>query len=93
MNETILIVDDEKEIAELVHLYLKNEGFSVIKAYNSSDALNIINQNKINLAVLDIMLPDMNGFDLCRIIRQEHMFPIIMLTAPTHIFTILIGLR
>lgn len=81
MNETILVVDDEKEIAELVHLYLNNEGFSVIEAYNSSDALNRINNNKINLAILDIMLPDMNGFELCKTIRKNHMFPIIMLTA------------
>lgn len=81
MHETILVVDDEKEIVELVEFYLKNEGFSVIKAFNSSDALNIISQNKINLVILDIMLPDMSGFDLCKTIREKHLFPIIMLTA------------
>ncbi len=81
MGETILVVDDEKEIAELVRFYLENEGYSVIKAYNSADALNIIRQNSISLALLDIMLPDMSGFDLCRAIRENHMFPIIMLTA------------
>ncbi len=81
MGETILVVDDEKEIAELVRFYLENEGYSVIKAYNSADALNIIRQNSISLALLDIMLPNMSGFDLCRAIRENHMFPIIMLTA------------
>lgn len=81
MSGKILVVDDEKEIAELVQFYLENEGFSVIKAYNSTDALNIVNQYEISLAVLDIMLPDMSGFNLCKKIREKHMFPIIMLTA------------
>lgn len=81
VSKTVLVVDDEKEIAELVQFYLENEGFSVLKAYNSSDVLNIINKCEINLAVLDIMLPDMSGFALCKKIREKHMFPIIMLTA------------
>ncbi len=81
VNTTVLVVDDEKEIAQLVQLYLEDEGFLVLKAYNSSDALNIINKYDINLAVLDIMLPDMSGFSLCKIIREKHVFPIIMLTA------------
>ncbi len=80
-EKTVLVVDDEKEIAELVELYLKNEGFAVIKSHNAFDALNIIQNKSINLAVLDIMLPDMSGFDLCRAIRKNYMFPIIMLTA------------
>lgn len=81
MYGTILVVDDEKEIAELVQFYLENEGFSVIKAYNSAEALNIVKKQEINLAMLDIMLPDISGFDLCKKIREKHMFPIIMLTA------------
>lgn len=81
MSEKILVTEDEKEIAELVSFYLENEGFTVLKAYNASDALNIINSNEISLAVLDIMLPDMNGFELCKKIRANYMFPIIMLTA------------
>lgn len=81
MDRAILVVDDEREITELVQFYLENEGFSVIRAYNSSDAIDIISQREINLAILDIMLPDMNGFELCKIIRERHMFPIIMLTA------------
>lgn len=81
MSETILVVDDEQEIAELVQFYLKNEDFSVIIANNSAEALTAINQNEINLAILDVMLPDISGFDLLKIIRESHMFPIIMLTA------------
>ena len=81
LDEKILVVDDEQEIAELVQFYLENEGFSVVLAFNASDALNIINQNEINFAILDIMLPDMSGLNLCKKIREQHMFPIIMLTA------------
>lgn len=81
LNEKILVVDDEKEIAELVQFYLENEGFSVVTVFNALDALNIIKHSEIKLAVLDIMLPDMSGLDLCKIIRNDYMFPIIMLTA------------
>ena len=80
-QEKILIVDDEQEIADLISLYLDNEGFQTYKFYNAADALHCIETNTIDLAVLDIMLPDMNGFQLCQKIRQAHSFPIIMLTA------------
>ena len=83
MAEHILVVDDEKEIADLVEVYLQNEGFEVFKFYNASDALACVQEKDISLAVLDVMLPDMSGFALCREIRKEHMFPIIMLTART----------
>ncbi|MBQ3390071.1 MAG: VanR-ABDEGLN family response regulator transcription factor [Firmicutes bacterium] len=81
MNETILVVDDEKEIADLVEIYLKNEGYNVKKFYNGKDALECVKEGQISLAVLDVMMPDMSGFDLLRQIREEHLFPIIMLTA------------
>lgn len=81
MDNKILVVDDEKEIADLVGLYLENDGFSVIKAYNGTDALKLIETEEPVLAVLDVMLPDMSGFELCRQIRETHIFPIIMLTA------------
>ena len=77
----ILVVDDEREIADLVRLYLQNEGFSVRTASTASDALAAIRAQAPDLAVLDVMLPDMDGFALCRQIRAEHLFPIIMLTA------------
>ena len=61
MPETILIVDDEKEIADLVELYLKNENYPIRKAYDAQTALGIIETESISLALLDIMLPDMDG--------------------------------
>lgn len=81
MNESVLIVDDEKEIADLVELYLKNDGYKVQKAYMAQQALDIIEQDTIQLALLDVMLPDMDGFTLCKKIREKYIFPIIMLTA------------
>lgn len=81
MADTILIVDDEKEIADLVELYLKNENYQIRKAYNAENALSIIENESISLALLDIMLPDMDGFTLCKKIREKYLFPIIMLTA------------
>lgn len=79
--EKILIVDDEKEIADLVEVYLRNDGYQVYKFYNGADALVCVEQEDISLAVLDVMLPDMDGFVLCQRIRENHLFPIIMLTA------------
>ncbi len=77
----ILVVDDEIEIADLIELYLKNEGYNVYKTYSSETALKIINQRKIDLAILDIMMPGIDGFTLCQTIRQKYNFPIIMVTA------------
>ena len=81
MPQKILVVDDEREIADLVELYLKNEGFAVRKFYNATDALACVRTEELDLAILDVMLPDMDGFTLCARIREEHFWPIIMLTA------------
>lgn len=81
MKENILVVDDEREIADLIELYLINEGYAVMKCYNAADALAFVHQQEMDAAILDVMLPDMSGFDLCRIIRQKHTYPILMLTA------------
>lgn len=81
MNENILVVDDEKEIADLIELYLKNDGYNVYKFYNGRQALNCIDKNDIDLAILDVMLPDIDGFSICRMIRESHFYPVIMLTA------------
>ncbi len=81
MPDRILIVDDEKEIADLIELYLKNEGYQVYKFYSSKEALSCIESETLDMAVMDIMMPDMTGFDLCRKIREKHNYPIIMLTA------------
>lgn len=81
MSEKILIIDDEKEIADLIELYLKNENYEVFKFYSALDALDSISSTEFDLAVLDIMLPDINGFTLCQKIREKYNYPIIMLTA------------
>ncbi len=81
MNEKIMIVDDEKEIADLVEVYLKNAGYQIYKFYNGKDALACVEREELDLAILDVMLPDVDGFSLCRRIRKEHFYPIIMLTA------------
>ena len=77
----VLVVDDEIEIADLIELYLKNEGYNVYKTYSSEKALKIIKQRNIDLAILDIMMPGIDGFNLCEKIRKEYNFPIIMVTA------------
>ena len=81
MNEHILIVDDEAELAELLAVYLRNGGFRVTLCGDGACALHCIESEAIDLAILDVMLPDMSGFEICRTIRQKYFFPIIMLTA------------
>ena len=81
MENKILIVDDEQEIADLVSLYLENENFTVYKFYNAKDAMACIESETLDLAILDVMLPDMNGFQICKKIREKYRYPVIMLTA------------
>ena len=81
MSEKIMIVDDEKEIADLIEVYLKNDGYEVYKFYNGSDALKCVEKTDLDLAILDVMLPDIDGFRICQKIRENYFYPIIMLTA------------
>ena len=81
MEPRILVVDDEKTITDLVGIYLRNEGYQVTLAYTGADAARAILSQEFDLAVLDIMLPDIDGFELLRTIRAEHTYPVIMLTA------------
>ena len=82
MGAEILVVDDETAIADLLEVYLKNEGYTVHKFYNGGDALQCVRQQRLDLAILDVMLPDLDGFTLCQRIREAgHLFPILMLTA------------
>ena len=81
MSEKILIVDDEQEIADLVALYLENENFEVYKYYTAEDALKYIKTETFDLAILDIMLPNISGLQICQKIRERYCFPVIMLTA------------
>lgn len=70
-NESVLIVDDEANIVELISYNLENEGFTVFKAYNGKGALECIAQNNPDLVILDVMMPQMNGFDVIKQLRQE----------------------
>lgn len=81
LQEKIMIVDDEAAIADLVEVYLKNEGYDVFKFCSATEALECARHEELSLAILDVMMPDMDGFTLCRHIREEHFYPIIMLTA------------
>lgn len=81
MPEKILVVDDEAEIADLIETYLKSEDYSVYKFYSSKEALACIQTTEFDLAILDIMMPDMDGLTLCQKIRDSYTYPIILLTA------------
>ena len=77
----ILIVDDEKEITDLLEVYLVGEGYKVFKFYSAQGVMDCLQKEKIDIALLDIMLPDVDGFTLCHQIREHWFFPIIMITA------------
>ena len=78
----ILVLDDEKEIADLVEVYLKNENYNVFKFYDSKEALKCIENQKLDVAILDVMIKDVDGFEICKMIRDKGLnFPVIMLTA------------
>ncbi|MBL7183793.1 MAG: response regulator transcription factor [Anaerolineae bacterium] len=80
-KETILVVDDEKNIVELARLYLEKEGYRVEAAYDGAEALAKIKSLQPDLVVLDLMLPEIDGWEVCRRVRGEYDVPIIMLTA------------
>lgn len=79
--KTILIVDDEEKIREVVASYLQNEGFATIQSGTGNKAVELVRGGNVDLLILDLMLPDMSGEDVCRAIRQFSPVPVIMLTA------------
>jgi two-component system, OmpR family, alkaline phosphatase synthesis response regulator PhoP len=82
-GKKVLVVDDDVKTVELVKLYLNRDGYRVITAYNGTDALKMAREDHPDLIVLDLMLPGINGLDICRTLREESDVPIIMLTALT----------
>jgi len=88
----VLVVDDEKEIAELVEIYLVSDGYKVFKAYNAEEGLKILDEQEIHLVLLDIMMPGMNGLEMCRKIRTKSNIPIIMLSAKSTDLDKIVGL-
>lgn len=91
-NETILVVDDEKEIRDLINIYLKNEGYTILVAADGFEAIRIINNQKVDLVVLDIMMPKLDGIQTCIKIREDFNFPVIMLSAKNQDMDKILGL-
>ena len=88
----ILVVDDEKEIADLIEIYLVSDGYKVFKAENAARGLEIIEKENIHLVLLDIMMPGMNGLEMCKKIRETNNIPIIMLSAKSTDLDKILGL-
>ncbi|MDG0030520.1 response regulator transcription factor [Priestia sp. Y58] len=80
-ERTILIVDDEAEIRNIMSIYLKNEGYQVVDVPDAATAMDMLKKQKIDLIILDVMMPGMNGIDTCLKIREEYTMPIIFLSA------------
>ncbi|MEQ8173354.1 MAG: response regulator transcription factor, partial [Candidatus Eremiobacterota bacterium] len=93
MTPSVLVVDDEKSIVEFIELNLKRQGFTVLKAYTGQEGVNIARESNPSVIVLDVMLPDIDGFEVCRAIREFSMAPIIMLTARGEDVDKIIGLE
>lgn len=88
----VLVVDDEQEIADLVEIYLVSDGYQVLKAYNAAEGLKLIEDNDVKLAVIDIMMPGMDGLEMCRQIRMKSNMPIIFLSAKSTDLDKILGL-
>ena len=94
MNErTILIIDDDRSIVELVKLYLLNEGFNVVAAYTGKEGLAKVETIKPTLVILDLMLPELDGWEVCRQLRRTNNVPIIMMTARGEDVDTIVGLE
>jgi len=93
MNKTILIIEDQEDIRDILKHYMLKEGFSVKEAGCGKDGLNILKREKIDIIILDLMLPDINGFDVCKEVSKEYNIPIIMLTAKNDIVDKILGLE
>lgn len=94
MNKfNVLVVEDEKEIADAIAIYLKNQGYNVFKGSNGLEGLDIINKEEIHLAIVDIMMPKMDGVTMVMKVRENHEFPIIMLSAKSEDMDKILGLN
>lgn len=91
--QTILIVDDDENVHEFLKLYLKKEGYNTISAYNGNDALKLFRENSPSVVILDVMMPGIDGFEVCKAIRKESKVPILMLTAKGEDIDKILGLE
>ena len=93
MDKKVLIVDDEKAIVDILNHNLKREGYNTVQAYDGEEAINLVKQENPDLVLLDVMLPKMDGFSVCKVIRQSTNVPIIMVTAKEDVVDKVIGLE
>ncbi|WP_411681275.1 response regulator transcription factor [Clostridium thailandense] len=93
MGKTILVIEDEEDIRDILSYYIKKEGFSVKEAENGKGGIDIIKKEEIDLIILDLMLPDISGYDVCKEISKDYRIPIIMLTAKNDIVDKILGLE
>ncbi|WP_025114125.1 response regulator transcription factor [Lysinibacillus fusiformis] len=91
-KERILIVDDEKEIRNLIAIYLKNEGYQVLEACDGEEGLQLLKKQEVHLIVLDLMMPNVDGMEMCMKVREIAEMPIIMLTAKSQDMDKIMGL-
>ncbi|MEH7460439.1 response regulator transcription factor, partial [Bacillus sp. JJ1127] len=91
-QQSILIVDDDADIVQFIEVQLKQEGFKVLRAYNGEEALCILDTNDIQLVILDIMMPGMDGIEVCRKTREKYNIPVIFLSAKSSDIDKVIGL-
>ena len=89
----ILVVDDDKEIVGAIEIYLKNEGYNIIKAYNGNEALQKVNENDIHLIILDIMMPEKDGLETLEELRKDKSIPVILLSAKSEDYDKIGGLN
>lgn len=92
MVNTILVVDDDKEIAHLISIYMQNEGYQIVQAYNGEQAVSALEENAISLIILDVMMPGIDGLEVCRKVRENRTIPILMLSAKTQDMDKVLGL-
>lgn len=90
-GEIILVVDDEEEIVELISLYLRKEGYQVISSHSGSEALTLVQEHRPDLVILDILLPETDGIEVCRQIRKSHNTPILFLSCKSEDMDIILG--
>jgi len=92
MNKNILSIEDDEDIRDILCHFLEKEGFKVLQARDGNEGIDVVFSEKIDLILLDLMLPDMNGYEVCRRVKEEKI-PIIMVTAKNDIFDKILGLE
>ena len=91
--QTILVCDDDKEIVEAIEIYLQQEGYHILKAYDGEEALEILKENEVHLLIMDVMMPRLDGIRATLKIREESSTPIILLSAQTEVADKNLGLN